>query len=237
MFAPAFDVTPASLVSAIITERGILRAPYARIDRCGDAPTGSFTGRSEGMIIRTEAIVLRTMKYRETSRIATLYTKERGKVSVIAKGARDGKSRMGGALQPMNHVVALVYMKESRDLQLLTQCDLAGHYPGLTPTWTGWVPRWPPWSLRTPSVPPRSPTLPFSISSAPRSRPSAVQQISPETRYTTLRCSFSASSGSGRICALCAVCRKRGRHRGSRRRPYVRGGGALRGVLRKRDGP
>ncbi|HTY59236.1 MAG TPA: DNA repair protein RecO [Bacteroidota bacterium] len=83
------------------------------------------------MIVRSEAIVLRTMKYRETSRIAVLYTKERGKISVVAKGVRDGKSRMGGALQPMNHVVALFYMKESRDLQLLTQCDSAGQFPGL----------------------------------------------------------------------------------------------------------
>jgi methylthioribose-1-phosphate isomerase len=26
---PAFDITPAALVSAIVTERGIARAPYA----------------------------------------------------------------------------------------------------------------------------------------------------------------------------------------------------------------
>jgi DNA repair protein RecO (recombination protein O) len=72
------------------------------------------------------------MKYRETSRIATLYTKEIGKISVLAKGARDGRSRLGGALQPMNHVGVLFYMKETRDLQLLTQCDLARSFPGLT---------------------------------------------------------------------------------------------------------
>ncbi len=83
------------------------------------------------MIIRTEAIVLRTMKYRETSRIATLYTKEKGKISVIAKGVRDGRSRMGGTLQAMNHVGVVFYMKESRDLQLLTQCDNAGVLPSL----------------------------------------------------------------------------------------------------------
>jgi methylthioribose-1-phosphate isomerase len=29
-FNPAFDVTPAELVTAIITERGIARAPYSR---------------------------------------------------------------------------------------------------------------------------------------------------------------------------------------------------------------
>jgi len=84
------------------------------------------------VIVKSEAIVLRTMKYRETSRIATLYTKEIGKISVLAKGARDGRSRLGGALQPMNHVGVLFYMKETRDLQLLTQCDLARSFPGLT---------------------------------------------------------------------------------------------------------
>jgi DNA repair protein RecO (recombination protein O) len=61
-----------------------------------------------------------------------LYTKEIGKISVLAKGARDGRSRLGGALQPMNHVGVLFYMKETRDLQLLTQCDLARSFPGLT---------------------------------------------------------------------------------------------------------
>jgi DNA repair protein RecO (recombination protein O) len=84
------------------------------------------------MIVKSEAIVLRTMKYRETSRIATLYTKEIGKISVLAKGARDRRSRLGGALQPMNHVGVLFYRKESRDLQLLTQCDIATSYPGLS---------------------------------------------------------------------------------------------------------
>jgi len=84
------------------------------------------------MIVKSEAIVLRTMRYRETSRIAALYTKEIGKISVVAKGARDGRSRLGGALQPMNHVGVLFYMKESRDLQLLTQCDIVRSFPALS---------------------------------------------------------------------------------------------------------
>ncbi|HMK39832.1 MAG TPA: DNA repair protein RecO [Bacteroidota bacterium] len=84
------------------------------------------------MIVKSEAIVLRTMKYRETSRIATLYTKEMGKISVIAKGARDRRSRLGGSLQAMSHVGVLFYWKESRDLQLLAQCDSARSHPGLT---------------------------------------------------------------------------------------------------------
>lgn len=76
------------------------------------------------MIVRTEAIVLSSMKYRESSRILRLYTRNFGKVSVIAKGARQAKSKFGSALQPMAYVTAVLYWKPDRDLQLLTQCDL-----------------------------------------------------------------------------------------------------------------
>lgn len=84
------------------------------------------------MIVTTDAIVLRTMKYRETSLLAVLYTLALGKISVIAKGARDGKSSLGASLQPMNHVTAVFYKKETRDLQLLTQCDVLHPNRGLT---------------------------------------------------------------------------------------------------------
>jgi DNA repair protein RecO (recombination protein O) len=76
------------------------------------------------MIVTTEAVVLRTMKYRDTSLIATLLTRSAGKISVIAKGARDRKSRLGHALMPMNHVTAVYYHKTTRELQLLSQIDV-----------------------------------------------------------------------------------------------------------------
>jgi DNA repair protein RecO (recombination protein O) len=75
------------------------------------------------MIIKTEAIVLHAMKYRDTSRIVRLCTREYGKVSAIAKGARGPKSKFGAALEPMSHVLAVMYKKDNRELQLLTQCD------------------------------------------------------------------------------------------------------------------
>ncbi|MEW6509483.1 MAG: DNA repair protein RecO [Bacteroidota bacterium] len=84
------------------------------------------------MIVTTEAVVLRTMKYRETSTIATLYTRQMGKLQGIAKGARGAKSRMAAALQPMNHITAVLYTKESRELHLLTQCDFVRPHKGLT---------------------------------------------------------------------------------------------------------
>jgi DNA repair protein RecO (recombination protein O) len=51
-------------------------------------------------VYETEAIVLRAIRYGEADSVLTLYTRERGRVSAIAKGTRRSKSRMGGRLQP-----------------------------------------------------------------------------------------------------------------------------------------
>ena len=53
---------------------------------------------------KTDAIVLRTIKYSEADSIIALLTRERGRVSAIAKGARKSTSRLGGRLQPGVHV-------------------------------------------------------------------------------------------------------------------------------------
>lgn len=73
------------------------------------------------MIIRTEAIVLRAMEYRETSQIVTLFTRERGKMAVLAKGARLLKSRFGSSLQPMSYTQVVFYHKPTRGLQTLSE--------------------------------------------------------------------------------------------------------------------
>ncbi len=73
------------------------------------------------MIIRTEAIVLRKMEYRETSQIVTLFTREKGKMAVLAKGARLLKSRFGSSLQPMSYTQVVFYHKPTRGLQTLSE--------------------------------------------------------------------------------------------------------------------
>jgi DNA repair protein RecO (recombination protein O) len=80
------------------------------------------------MIVKTEAIVLRSMKYGETSRILTLYTRDFGLMSVIVKGARSSKPKFGASLDLMSHCATVIYTKEHRDLQLLTQADLLRQY-------------------------------------------------------------------------------------------------------------
>ncbi|HEV8538897.1 MAG TPA: DNA repair protein RecO, partial [Bacteroidota bacterium] len=75
-------------------------------------------------IVTTEAIVLKSMKYRETSRIVTFYTRSFGKIPGIVKGARQAKSKYGTSLQPMSYVSLVFYRKEGREIQTVSQCDL-----------------------------------------------------------------------------------------------------------------
>lgn len=72
-------------------------------------------------IVRTEAIVLRTLDYGETSQIVTLFTRAKGKMAVLAKGARRTTSTFGSSLQPMAYTQIVFYYKPTRDLQILSE--------------------------------------------------------------------------------------------------------------------
>jgi DNA repair protein RecO (recombination protein O) len=84
------------------------------------------------MIVKSEAIVLRSMKYRDTSRIVTFYTRAFGKIGGIVRGARSPKSTVGASLQPMSHVGLVLYKKEGRELHSVTQCDLLTQFRALS---------------------------------------------------------------------------------------------------------
>ena len=74
-------------------------------------------------IQKAEGIILRRIKYSETSLIVTLYTREYGKIGLIAKGARNPKSKFVGSLEPASCVSIIYYHKEGRDLQMLSEVD------------------------------------------------------------------------------------------------------------------
>jgi len=82
-------------------------------------------------ICKTEAVVLRTYKWSETSKIVTLYTHGFGKVKVVAKGARRPKSKFGASLEPVTHSTVVFYRKEGRDLHTFSQSDLIASFPKL----------------------------------------------------------------------------------------------------------
>ncbi len=75
-------------------------------------------------LIKTEALVLKTIPFQETSSIVRLFTKEQGKISVIAKGARRLKSALRGYLEPLNYIEAIYYYKITRNIQTLSKVDL-----------------------------------------------------------------------------------------------------------------
>ncbi|MBI4429559.1 MAG: DNA repair protein RecO [Ignavibacteriales bacterium] len=83
------------------------------------------------MIAKTDAIVLKSMRFRETSKIVTFYTRIFGKLKAVAKGARETKTKFGAALEPMTLVSLVVYKKQGRDLQLVSQCDILNPYKKL----------------------------------------------------------------------------------------------------------
>jgi DNA repair protein RecO (recombination protein O) len=81
---------------------------------------------SEARSFRVEAVVLRHSDWGEADRLLTLYTRERGKVRAIAKGARRIRSRKAGHLEPFTRVT--LQLAKGRDLLIVTQADTLDAY-------------------------------------------------------------------------------------------------------------
>lgn len=80
--------------------------------------------------LKTEAVVLRSIRYGEADRILHLYTAERGRINAIAKGSRKPRSRFGGRLEPFFRLDLLLH--EGRgDLLTVTGASTVCGYPSL----------------------------------------------------------------------------------------------------------
>ncbi|WP_188647286.1 DNA repair protein RecO [Marinithermofilum abyssi] len=80
------------------------------------------------MLRKLEGIVLRTKDYGESHKVVNLYTKERGKMAVMARGAKKPKSRLAAVAQPFIHAQFLCF--EGSGMGTLSQGDiLNSHYP------------------------------------------------------------------------------------------------------------
>ena len=77
--------------------------------------------------VKTEAVVLRTLRYGEADRILHLYTPQRGRVSAIAKGVRRAKTRFGGRLEPYFRLHMVLYEGRSELLTVTSADTIAGH--------------------------------------------------------------------------------------------------------------
>jgi len=78
---------------------------------------------------RVEAIVLRHTDWGEADRLLWVFTRELGKLQVVAKGVRKPRSRKAGHLEPFTRVELL--LARGRDLSIVTQAEAKDAYLAL----------------------------------------------------------------------------------------------------------
>ena len=78
----------------------------------------------------TTAIVLRTVDFSETSLVVTLLTKDLGRVSALAKGARRLKGPFEGSLDLLSVCQIVLIAKPGDNLDLLTESKLRRRFRG-----------------------------------------------------------------------------------------------------------
>jgi len=75
------------------------------------------------VIVKTEAVVLKTIKYGESSKIVTFFTQSHGKITGMVKGARLLKKRYGSPVDTLSYVSLVFYHREGREIQTVSHCD------------------------------------------------------------------------------------------------------------------
>jgi DNA repair protein RecO (recombination protein O) len=80
--------------------------------------------------LKTEGVVIRSLRYGEADRILHLYTPRLGKVGAIAKGVRRARSRFGGRLEPFFRLDLVLHEGRGELLTVTAAATIAG-YPRL----------------------------------------------------------------------------------------------------------
>ena len=81
---------------------------------------------NEPRSFRVTAVVLRHADWGEADRILTLFTREKGKMRVVAKGVRKLRSRKAGHLEPFTQVA--LQLARGREMAIVTQADTVEAY-------------------------------------------------------------------------------------------------------------
>lgn len=77
---------------------------------------------------KTEAIVIRQADWSETSRVVTFFTRDFGKISTIAKGAKRLKGPFDAALDLLTHCRIVFIRKSSNSLDILTESQVTQRF-------------------------------------------------------------------------------------------------------------
>ncbi|MFZ0389807.1 MAG: DNA repair protein RecO [Calditrichia bacterium] len=81
--------------------------------------------------VKTEALVVHSIRWSETSKIVHLFTEKIGSVKVLAKGALRPKSSFRGTLENLNHLEVVLNIRESRSLQHIHQAALLDSFSNI----------------------------------------------------------------------------------------------------------
>jgi DNA repair protein RecO (recombination protein O) len=93
-----------------VSVRGVLQ--------CAWAVPGTF---------KTEAVVLRSIRYGEADRILHLYSATRGRIGAIAKGSRRPRSRFGGRLEPFFRLDLVLHEGRGELATVTAAATVEGH--------------------------------------------------------------------------------------------------------------
>ena len=80
------------------------------------------------MIYNSEALILSSRPYSDTSLICNLFTKTSGRLSIISKGARTFKNPNRAILQPLQFIDLHYYYRPKRNIQLLKEASINTHF-------------------------------------------------------------------------------------------------------------
>lgn len=75
-------------------------------------------------LLKTEAVILHSRKFSESSKIIVLFTRTTGRVSVLVRGGRKGTKKFPGGLETLNRIELQFYHRPGRDLHNFKSFDL-----------------------------------------------------------------------------------------------------------------
>jgi DNA repair protein RecO (recombination protein O) len=80
------------------------------------------------VIQKTEGVVLKSIDFRETSKIVTFFTREHGKLTGILKGIRKDHKKFGSNVDRFSLNDIVYYPSHHSEIHLVSQCDLKNYY-------------------------------------------------------------------------------------------------------------
>jgi len=78
-----------------------------------------------------EAIILKFTNYKDSDKIFSLFTREKGKLSATARGVRKISSRRGGNLDTLNHVQVGISEGENEKYRIITEVETLNSFKNL----------------------------------------------------------------------------------------------------------